>query len=448
MKVQHPVSRHVGPRQGMFIPMPDNKMSHEYEFRLAVVDRDENRVASVLQQIATMFNTKISSEKVYYAKPNFRLRRNILETKRQIDIQSVYHDGFWFKWVYSIETPFHFWTKKTHELFVNGIGNAQDSFKIQVRQYITLDNQTKIYYFQDDEQRFRLLFEWEYGLFPEPLKDTCGAEWIANLSRYRQVYTLFKDFEAVITEQFETLHRKPVESIAQAPVLPDPSLVVAHKWDGTFGIIYSYKDKLKEKWEGHRRFTHYGITIGNGLVFAAERLSKVIVLLDVYQVGNAPTASWCRRAILTEFLPSIRETLPPGYQVQEYRNVIIDLSPPTLNTDGYIYHNVKRDVIFKLKTKHSIDVQYRDGYFWLPSLGKRFQCIDSIRNMRNYCIYEVSADDGRIVRIRRDRFTGNTMNQIKKVFQCNSLGWSGPPLEDIPEEKREKKRVPAKKVAK
>ncbi|GFU28247.1 uncharacterized protein TNCV_2136381 [Trichonephila clavipes] len=62
--------------------------------------------------------------------------------------------------------------------------------------------------------------------------------------------------------------------------------VVAHKLDGTFGLVYSFPNYIKVKWEGGIHKIHKGITLEDGIVFSAEKLSNgTVVLLDVYQVG-------------------------------------------------------------------------------------------------------------------------------------------------------------------
>lgn len=411
---------------------------HEYEFRLAVWD--ESSFDSLLQLIAHKIGVPITEQVILFAKPHFRFRQDVLESKRQISIEAIFHHGFWFRWVHSLEIPFKCWPKNLHDKFINTVANAQDPFRTQVRKLISIDDSTKVFSFIEDELHI-LVFEWEYGTFPNELEKINHVELLNSLSKYRSVYRKFRHYRPYpLRFNFdESMTRKPVSCLKKPPT--EENYLVAHKWDGVFGLLYSFNDKIYEKWEGYKRYTRSDISLGDGLVFAAEKLqskgNKLIVLLDVYQVRGNPTASWSRESILLDFLPRLK--LPEGYIVQEYCRCIKDLSPPNYPTDGYVYHNIKNDVIHKIKPYFSIDVLYRDGYFVMDSIDKRFKCLEPLKLMRNSLVYEINVDDGRVIRRRDDRFTGNTEEQLKNIFKsCNNC-WNGAKWENIPNVESDKK---------
>ncbi|GFR29466.1 uncharacterized protein TNCT_341141 [Trichonephila clavata] len=101
-------------------------------------------------------------------------------------------------------------------------------------------------------------------------------------------------------------------------------------------------------------------------------------------------------------------------------------------TDGYIIHNTKTDKIVKVKHTHSLDVVYMDGFFWLPGkekpgLYRRFKALE--KGLQNEHVYEVSVKNGNVLRERKDRFIGNTWEQIENILEKQS--WQGPTIHEV-----------------
>ncbi|GBN13111.1 hypothetical protein AVEN_257691-1 [Araneus ventricosus] len=192
---------------------------------------------------------------------------------------------------------------------------------------------------------------------------------------------------------FQQTFRKPVTCVENLDALKYYEFLIAHKLDGIFGLVFSYANYIKEKWEGYVKKRHNGITLGDGIVFAAEKMpDNTVVLLDVYQVRGVPTAKWCRQNILVNYFSGL--CLPEGYQVQKYCYSVIQLTNCPYPTDGYICRNIRTDKIFKVKTNHSLDVVYMDGFFWLPSkdklgLCKRFKSLENNAFLKEGYMYEV-----------------------------------------------------------
>lgn len=390
---------------------------HEYEFRLVV-------------QSPTRFELRdispgcVETHTVFYAKPHFRYRKRHLETKTVLDTQMVYFDRLWFKWVHSKETPYNCWSTDTHKMFLNTVGNFQCPFLIETRQRIRLDTRAQIYTFRAADGLFRLVFEWEYGVFPKRLKTILPMTSV--LRRYRTLLTHFRTHQAQPYTLKETMTRKTVTCM-QHTVQSDIHLI-AHKWDGIFGLVYSYADAIVEKWESGINVYRKGTSLGDGIVYSAENMSDTVVLLDVYQVRGYPVAPWSRRDVFLKYLPQMK--LPKGYEVQNYFVSLFQLPFPFMETDGYILHDTEKDQAFKVKQLHTLDVVYQNGYFHLPD--KRYKAVES-ENVSNGLVYEVSLLDGKVIRPRPDRMKGNTKEQIEAIFS-NGRSWKGPPFEKIPKE--------------
>ncbi|GFY61822.1 uncharacterized protein TNIN_122831, partial [Trichonephila inaurata madagascariensis] len=187
--------------------------------------------------------------------------------------------------------------------------------------------------------------------------------------------------------------------------------LVARKFDGTFGLIYSYSNKICEFWEGNYQRIRTGISLGDGIVYSAEKIDdEHVILLNVYQVRGIFTVN--KQSIFLEFLPQL--SLPPGYYIQKYCFKIEDLPTTPFKTDGYIFHDIQRDKVYKLKEKNSIDAIYWDGYFLLPD-NQRIPC--KKRKLQNGRVYEISME-GKVLRRRNDRFIGNTSKQLENILKC------------------------------
>ncbi|GFX88559.1 uncharacterized protein TNCV_2659701 [Trichonephila clavipes] len=205
-----------------------------------------------------------------------------------------------------------------------------------------------------------------YGVFFKPIKKLDTEPLLENLGKYWKVYEYFRSFTPPPYRINETLSRKPVTCVASFHGLEG---IVTHKLDGTFGLVYSFPKYIKEKWEGGIHKIRKGITLGDGIVFSAEKLSNdMVVLLDVYQVREFPTVQWNRENVLIHFL--LHLSLPEGYETQKYCHKIEDLPMTRYETDGYIIHNTKTDKIVKVKLTHSLYVVYMDSFFLVTHQGK------------------------------------------------------------------------------
>ncbi|GFU24900.1 uncharacterized protein TNCV_339721 [Trichonephila clavipes] len=149
-------------------------------------------------------------------------------------------------------------------------------------------------------------------------------------------------------------------------------------------IFRVWKGLVKEKWEGGIHKIHKEITLGDGIVFSAAKLSNgMVVLLDVYQVRGFPNVQWNWEIVLLNFLQNL--SLPEGYEMQKYCHRVEDLLMTRYETDGYIIHNTKTNKIVKVKYTHSIDVVYIDGFFWLPGKEKPGLYTDVPKHWKRNC---------------------------------------------------------------
>lgn len=400
---------------------------HEYEFRLVV------QAGTPFEPFLTMFGNRLNKQLVLYAKPHFRFRDNYWEVKRIIDTKMAYHDRTWFKWIHSKEIPFKDWKSSTCLQFLHNTGNFQNAFRVEYRHSLTLDAEAKIYTFQHSTDAYRLVFEWEYGSFPNPKKSFNYKLLLESLSRYRSVYGMMQQrFTSPPYVLKESIIRKPVTSIPLVPSSTCDRYLYAYKLDGTFGLVYSYANVVKERWEDYERVVRQDVSLGDGFVFAAEKLDNgTVVLLDVYQVRGFDTVAWCRKAILLDFLPQL--SLPENYAIQIYSLDKAMLPSPSCRTDGWIVHDILKDTIFKVKPYRSIDVVYYKGYFLLPESRIR-----SSESLEDGCVYEISTEDGSVIRKRVDRFKGNTQEQLDRELQ---MGWGGPKFERIPKNAKKQKHT-------
>lgn len=389
---------------------------HEYEFRLVVEH------SSSFLPLLHSIGYPVKNQLVYYLKPHFRFRNGTFEVKRIDSTHAFFHDGLWFKWVHSTETAYQSWNRATCLTFLHNIGNFQDPIHTESRTLITIDSQAQLYCFQKGPHCYRLIFEWEYGTFKKTLTHFDSKVLVGALNRYKHIYDLMRGYPSPASKLNEIWTRRSVTCISSIP--EGGQYLYAHKLDGTFGLIHSYRDRIKEKWEGYECVVRNNVTLGEGLVFAAERLEGgQVFLLDVYQVRGHETAGWCRREILLEFLPQL--DLFDGYFVQTYVKDK-DLLDPNLSwkIDGVIVHDVQQDIIFKFKTNHSIDLVYYKGYFYMPNGRIK----SSVKGLEEGSVYEISTKDGTVLRKRRDRFKGNSASQLENVLKN---GWNGPPIEPL-----------------
>ncbi|GBM53899.1 hypothetical protein AVEN_64824-1 [Araneus ventricosus] len=144
-------------------------------------------------------------------------------------------------------------------------------------------------------------------------------------------------YDAPSYELDETRTIKPVTCTKERPRTTgnEARFLIARKVDGVFGLFISFKDTIKEKWEGHERYERRNVSLGNGIVFSAEKCGFVRILLDVYRVRGYLTASWSRRSILKEFLSRLKNKIP-GYKIQQYVTDESFSAISNLPTDGLV----------------------------------------------------------------------------------------------------------------
>lgn len=211
---------------------------HEYEFRLVV--EDSTSFLPLLQSLQYPLQVQV----VYYLKPHFRFRHGAFETKRVESTRAVYHDGLWFRWVHSIETPYRCWSRSTYFTFLHNLGNYQDPLTVETRHVMAMDARAQLYTFQSGVRTFRLVFEWEHGTFSKPQTRFESAQLLDSLNAYRGIYGLMRKYLPPPAFQLsEQMTRKPV---TYTDAIPDgEQYVYAHKLDGVFGLVYSCRDKIK-----------------------------------------------------------------------------------------------------------------------------------------------------------------------------------------------------------
>lgn len=374
----------------------------EYEFRLVVLDPNAFALLEIQQQPKKIY-------KVIYAKPHFRFKNNCWECKKLVSQVIVYHDTFWFRWVISKELPFKHWTKSLHTKFIDSVGFFQNPFQIEYRVEIQLDEQAKIYAFRKGKET-GIVFEYE------TLNDQLD---VTPLNNYNLILNVFFRNKTFPEYTLKPCIRKPVKPVKFKST---GKCLVAHKFDGIFGFVYSYPDRIVEFWEGNIQKVKFGVSLGDGFIFSVEKMDNdVVILLDVYQVRGVSTAF--KESIFLDFLPHLE--LPYNYRVQHYCHTEKQLPPTSFKTDGIIFHNIKTDTIYKLKKKHTVDLVYWDGYFLLPNNQK---VAYKKRELENGHVYEVSLR-GRVIGERLDRFVGNSARQWQNLLDTGKC-WKGPKFEE------------------
>ncbi|GFW11830.1 uncharacterized protein TNCV_4100421 [Trichonephila clavipes] len=116
--------------------------------------------------------------------------------------------------------------------FLDAAGNFQCPFRNETRQVWTLDDQAQVYTFTHPDGTYRLVFEWEYGVFFKPIKKLDTEPLLENLGKYWKVYEYFHFLPPPPYRISETLSHKPVTCVANFHGLEG---IVAHKLDGTVG---------------------------------------------------------------------------------------------------------------------------------------------------------------------------------------------------------------------
>lgn len=368
---------------------------YEYEFRLTVSLRSKDE----LQHIISTFDN-VKKYTVIYLEKHFRRKNGIWEFKKIKKQVQTFYAGLWFKFVESKELAFHNFGSKRHDQFYKNSGYRQNPYTYEYRNEMCLSDKAKLYTFEKDQQ-YGLVFEYEHCTSKKKLKVLPIRS--KKLEPYRDVFPLFSNKEPM-PFMLNPCERKPVYHTSHTP---NHSLVAA-KHDGIFGIVMSYKNHICEYWEGNDYNPLEDASIGDGIVFGAEKMEDgSVILLDVYQVRGLPVVH--TESVLLEYLPQL-QNLPPHYRVQKYYKRVKDIPTEELtDTDGIIYHSIN-DIIYKCKPRKTIDLMYQDGFFIVGD-----QKVITDKSLVNGAVYECDAQFN-VIKRRLDRFTGNSAKQLAEVL--------------------------------
>ena len=404
---------------------------YEYEFRIvAVCDRREYHdfyeiARSLLKGDFRLFSKK--SLRVFYVKPHFRIKETQApEWKRVLSTRTVYRDTIWFKFVESEEIPYRKWSKQLAVKYLQNTGHYSHPISIEFRHELTFET-VKLYAYRklvSKKPQYGWVFEFETGTFDKRQPNLEVATLSEHqLGLYKRFYRLFRNRPPpphLSSRLSLECVRKPVIPLhplhAKRLLASSGSvLLTAPKHDGTFGFVHTHP-LLREVWEDNVHRVYHGnkFTLGEDeAVFGAERLPDgSVVLLDVYRMRGSPVRTTL--SLLTEFLPSLKLPLGLPYRVQTYR--VLDSTDRLIEKDGcdgIILHDVTSDVVYKVKSKHTIDLVHYDGYFWM-STGEKIK-VPSDEHLLNGSVYECDLDTFVPLRRRDDRFVGNSAKQIEQL---------------------------------
>lgn len=364
----------------------------EYEYRLHV-GLDSFRD---MHQILLSISPNIKTLTVKFAK-HFCLKKDVWEIKKKLNTYAVYYLSQWFKFVESEEKTFSVWTANEHKSFYKLISFYQYPLTIEHRYQIDLSKKSKIYGYVKNGTQFGLVFELEVKCSREKIKKLPID--LKKLKKYRNILHVFKK-GYILPYELGRCERKRVYHTLK----PIQNAYAAIKHDGIFGLVYSYDNYIYEMWEGNEFKLIKNKTLGNGFVFAAEKLNdNEIILLDVYQVRGYKVLHL--ESVFFDFLPNL--ALPPHYKVQTYFKDYKKLETSD-KSDGIIFHT-KRDKIFKFKPIKTIDLLYENGYFLVNDLK-----IPTSERLINGVVYECNSNF-KVIKERPDRFISNTLKQINEV---------------------------------
>lgn len=366
---------------------------YEYEYRLTASFSSQEEIDKIMSEF------KNAKKYTVLYMNYFRCKDDKWEIKNRLRQVAVYYEGLWFRFVESLELAFSNWNKQQYATFYQKMGFFQNPFIIEHRNEVRSEK-AKLYSFTRNNNEFGLVFEYEECLEKKKLKQlpifpNCLKKYKKNVFPY---FHKADSFPYTLKE----CTRKRVKHVLCRP----KDALVAVKHDGVFGCIYSFKDYIYEMWEGNVRAIIPNTSIGDGIVFGAEKMDDgTVILLDVYQVQGVDV--YHTHAIFLRYLPSI-QNLPLHYKVQTYHKDVI----PNVNTqsDGIIYHTGS-DIIYKQKPIQTIDLVYENGYFITDSIK-----IATDENLVNGRVYECDLNFN-VIKPRLDRFVGNTANQLSEVIK-------------------------------
>lgn len=373
---------------------------YEYEFRLRIILPDLTSMKTFLET----FDKPVHNYTVKYIK-HFRCQKEKLwEYKKKLRQTMVYHvkSANWIQFVESKEIPFNQWKQKYYKEFTQLIAFQQNIFDIEYRYEIQFQPNVKLYGYNKKYTEFGVVFEFEVG------NDTIRHEKLPiDLSQL----DLYSDLLALFYKQkpppytLQKCVRKSVLNTKKAI----KNALQAIKHDGIFGHVYSYKNYIWEEWEDGQRYLFPDQTLGDGIVFGAERLEEKVILLYVAQVRGIGVYNILD--ILLKYFLTIPANAPLRYNIQYYYEKEVPLQN-NKNSDGIIYHT-ETDKIYKVKLKHTIDLLYENGFF--VTKEGLIQCPET--NLINGTVYECDLDC-KVLRPRYDRFVSNTPNQLKQILKC------------------------------
>lgn len=365
----------------------------EYEYRLTVSLRNKKEMYTILSKFKNVKKTLV----VYL--DSYRFKNDKWEIKKVLSQNCIYFSGLWFKFVESQELAFAHWSQEQHDSFYKKMGFKQSPFTFEYRHEIVLSKQAKLYTYER-EQELGMVFEYETCLkrkkIPSPMPNP------RVLKKFRRIFKLFLN-KTPTPYVMKQCIRKPVYHTD----VKLSNCLIAVKYDGIFGHVYSYENCIYEKWEGNTNNLLKDASIGNGIVFGAERMSDgTVILLDVYQVRGVPV--YHTESVLLEFIPQLKN-LPPNYKIQTYYKNLKDVPTNVENSDGIIFHNLN-DTIYKYKPRKTMDLLHYGGYFILKNNLK----VKAKEPLLDGKVYECDLHYN-VIKQRTDRFTGNTVKQLTEL---------------------------------
>lgn len=370
---------------------------YEYEFRIIITLPDLKSVFELLNQPTNNYIVK-------YIK-HFRYKGESWEFKKKLREIMIYHfkTDNWIKFVESKEIPFHKWKKKYYTEFKQHLAFKQNIFDIEYRYEIQIDENAKLYGYNKNNTEFGLVFELEvYNNETRYKKLPIDTD---KLNPYVETLKLFYKQ----TPPAYTLYkctRKPVLNTNEE--VKDSLKAIKH--DGIFGHVYSYKDYIYEEWEDGVQNLFQDQTLGNGIVYGAERLDNRVILLYVVQVRGLVVLNV--RDILSNYLMTLPANAPTRYNVQYYYDKLEHIKDDG-NLEGVIFHTYD-DKIYKMKNKYTIDLLYENGFF-ITKQGL-IQCKE--KGLKNGVVYECDLNCN-VIKRRDDRYQSNTPSQLKQNLKCS-----------------------------
>lgn len=373
-------------------------MPYEYEYRIQIVLPDKESLNAFLHKFP---------EKTYYTvkyAKTFRSKNNSpWEIKKKLREIALYHPESynWLRFVESKEIPFNRWKVENYKQFKNHVAFKQQIFETENRWEMKIDERAKVYGYEKKNSEFGLAFELE--VCNPIIRCQKLPINVRDLNRYCDILTLFCNQ----TPPPYILHKCMRKTVFTTNKELKHCLK-AVKYDGIFGHVYSYKAYIFEQWEDGRHYLFENKSLGDGLVFGAERLEdQIIVLLYVAQVRGLRVFN------VYDILLKYLKTVPTDsrYSVQQYYRGEMPTIKSDVRSDGIIYHT-RGDKIFKLKSKDTIDLLYENGFF--VTKEGLIQCCE--KNLKNGTVYECDLNLN-IIRPREDRFVSNSPKQLEKIFK-------------------------------